>query len=98
MLVNLALCKNMVLYCHVCIAFLPNPPIAILELFMSQMSQLFMSQMANFPKTLLLVSLVKIQYARDNEGPYFCINQNKNIDDPYCNSNHLFKRININLK
>ena len=26
------LCKNMVLHRHVCIVFLPNPPIAILEL------------------------------------------------------------------
>jgi hypothetical protein len=24
----------------------------------------------NFPKTLLMVSWVKIQYARDGEGPY----------------------------
>ena len=35
-----------------------------------------------------LVRWVKIQYARDDEGPYFCINQNKNIDnDLYCSSN-----------
>ena len=33
---------------------------------------------------------VKIQYARDDEGPHFCINQNKNIDnDLYCSSNEL---------
>ena len=29
-----------------------------------------------------------MQYARDYEGPYFCINQNKNINsDLYCSSN-----------
>ena len=44
--------------------------------------------MAKFPKTLLLVSSVKIQYVRDDEGPHSCINQNKNIDnDLYCSSN-----------
>ena len=44
--------------------------------------------MAKFPKTLLLVSSVKIQYARDDEGPHSCINHNKNIDnDLYCSSN-----------
>ena len=43
--------------------------------------------MANFPKTLL-VSWVKIQCARDDEGPYSSIRQNKNIDnDFYCSSN-----------
>ena len=31
---------------------------------------------------------MKIQYARDDEGPHSCINQNKNIDnDLYCSSN-----------
>ena len=34
-----------------------------------------------------------MQYARDDEGPSFCINQNNNIDDDlYCSSefpNHL---------
>ena len=41
---------------------------------------------SNFPKTSLLVSSVKIQYARDDEEPHFCIN--KNIDnDLYCSSN-----------
>ena len=40
------------------------------------------------PKTLLLVSYVNIQYARDDEESYFCINQNKHIgDDLCCNSN-----------
>ena len=30
----------------------------------------------------------RIQQARDDEGPHFCINQNKNIDnDLYCNYN-----------
>ena len=44
--------------------------------------------MAKFPKTLLLVRYVKIQYARDDEGPHSRINQNKNIDnDLYCSSN-----------
>ena len=44
--------------------------------------------MAKFPKTLLLVGSVKIQYARNDEGPHSCINQNKNIDnDLYCSSN-----------
>ena len=45
--------------------------------------------MAKFLKTLIvLVSYVKIQYARDDEGPHSCINQNKNIDnDLYCSSN-----------
>ena len=44
--------------------------------------------MAKIPKTLLLVSWARIQKARDDDGPYFCINQNKNIDnDLHCNSN-----------
>jgi hypothetical protein len=30
---------------------------------------LFESRIGDFPKTLLLVSLVKIQYTRDGEGP-----------------------------
>ena len=46
---------------HVCIMFLPNPPIAILEL-----------------RNCL----------SHDEGPHFCIHQNKNIDaDLHCNSN-----------
>ena len=53
-----------------------------------------MSRMAKFPKTLLLVSQVKIQYARDDEGPHSCINQNKNIDnDLYCSSNESPKNL-----
>ena len=45
----------------VCIMFLPNPPIAILELH---------------------------NCLSHDEGPHFCIHQNKNIDDDlYCNSN-----------
>ena len=32
-------------------------------------SLLFESQIGDFPKTLLLVSWVKIQYTRDGEGP-----------------------------
>ena len=75
------------LYRHVCIVFWPNPPIAILE-------SPYCLSYANIPKTLLLVSWARILQARDDEGPYFCINQNKNIDDLYCNSNefpnHLF--------
>ena len=44
--------------------------------------------MDNFPKTLLLVySWVKIQYARDDEGPYFCKNLNNIDNDLYCSSN-----------
>ena len=44
--------------------------------------------MANFPKTFLLASYARIQYARDDEGPYFRIKQNNNIDnDLYCSSN-----------
>ena len=46
--------------------------------------------MANFPKTLLLV---KIQYARDDEGPHSCINQNKNIDDLCCSSNEFLNNL-----
>ena len=31
---------------------------------------------------------MKIQYARDDEGPHSCINQSKNVDkDLYCSSN-----------
>jgi hypothetical protein len=46
------------------IVFFPNPPIAIYKFTL-----LFESWIGNFPKTLLLVSLVKIQYTRDGEGP-----------------------------
>ena len=74
------LCRNMVLYRHVFTVFLPNLQIAI--------PKYNRSWMANIPKTLLLVGWARIQLARDDEGPYFCINQNKNIDnDFYCNSN-----------
>jgi hypothetical protein len=34
-----------------------------------QFTLLFESLIGNFPKTLLLVSWAKIQYARDGEGP-----------------------------
>ena len=53
-----------------------------------------MLQTANFPKTLVLVSVAIIQYARDDEEPYFCINQNKNVEnnDLYSNSNMLATR------
>ena len=37
----------------------------------SFISLLFKLRMANFPKTLLLVSLARIQYARDDAGSYF---------------------------
>ena len=75
------LSKNRVLYRHVCIVFLPNPPIAILELP-------HCSSRAWLTKTLLLVSQARIQCARDDEGPYFCINQNNNINnDLHCSSN-----------
>ena len=53
----------MVLHRHVCIVFLPNPPIAILELHYC---------------------------TRDDEGPYFCINQNNNIDNDLCCSSNEF--------
>ena len=54
--------------------------------------------MAKFPKTLLLVSSVKIQYARDDEGPHSCINHNKNIDnDLYCSSNEFPSSINYDM-
>ena len=42
--------------------------------------------MANIPQTLLLVCWAKIQQTRDDEGHYFCINQNRNIDSD-CDSN-----------
>jgi hypothetical protein len=34
-----------------------------------QFTLLFESRIGNFPKTLLLVSWARIQYARDGEGP-----------------------------
>ena len=37
----------------------------------SRITQLFMLQMATFPKTLLLVSQSRIQYTHDNEGPHY---------------------------
>ena len=82
----------MVLHRHVCIVFWLNPPIVILKLFKSRM--------ANIPKTLLLVCWERIQQARDDEGPYFCINQNKNINnDLHCNfnefPNHLFYQLSL---
>jgi hypothetical protein len=54
---------NMVLHRHVCIVFLPNPPMQF------PVSLLFELRIGDFPKTLLLVSWVKIQYTRDGEGP-----------------------------
>ena len=39
-----------------------------------QFTLLFESRIGNFPKTLLLVSSTKIQYARDGEGPDLGIN------------------------
>jgi hypothetical protein len=52
----------MVIHRHVFV-FLPNPPIAISYLPYCS----FESRIGNFPKTLLLVSWAKIQYARDGE-------------------------------
>jgi hypothetical protein len=52
---------NLVLHRRMCIVPLPTPPI--------QFTLLFESRIGNFPKTLLLVSLAKIQYTRDGEGP-----------------------------
>ena len=50
-----------------------------------------MLQTANFPKTLVLVSVARIQCPHDDEEPYFCINQNKNMgnNDLFSNSNKL---------
>ena len=52
-------------------------------------------QILNDPKTLqLLDGWATMQLARIDEGPYFCINQNKNIDDNfYCNSNDFPKHL-----
>ena len=73
----------MVLHRHLCIVFLPNAPRGIFELpYCSSCGWLTVL------KRCYLVSWVKIQYARDDEGPYFCINENKNTDnDLYCSSN-----------
>ena len=49
---------------------------------------LLKSWMCNWTKPLLLAGWAKIQYARDDERPHFCINLNKNIDsEVYCNAN-----------
>jgi hypothetical protein len=49
---------------------------------------LLKSRMGNWTKPLLLAGWAKIQYARDDERPHFCINLNKNIDsEVYCNAN-----------
>jgi hypothetical protein len=54
----------MILHRHVCIVFLSNPPIAI-----SNFAIVRVTDIGNFPKTLLLVSWAKIQYTRDGEEP-----------------------------
>ena len=52
----------------------------------SSIAQFFMSLLANFPKTV-------IQYARDDEEPYFCINQNKIIKRELTSIPHFFSRV-----
>ena len=56
----------MVVHRHVRVVFLPNPPTAIFNLYYPILLQ---SRIGKFPKTLLLVSCEKIQYARDGERP-----------------------------
>ena len=52
----------------------------------SYITLLFKSRMANFT-TQVAIGKTRIQYARDDEEPYFCINQNNNIDNElYCYS------------
>ena len=35
-----------------------------------------------------------MQYSHDDEGPYFCINQNKNIDNHlHCSSNEFLNHL-----
>jgi hypothetical protein len=53
---------------HVYIVFLPNPPIAI-----SSLPYFSSHGKSDFPKTLLLVSWAKIQYARDGEGSFVTV-------------------------
>ena len=67
------LVKHKVLHRHVCIVFLPSSPIAILEL-----PNCLSHEWLTFLK--LYYWLVRQEYnkhARDDKGPYFCINQNK---------------------
>ena len=80
--------RFMILHRHVCIVFLPNPPVAMLEL---------PNCLSHEWLTFLKYWLVRQEYnrARDDEGPHFCINQNKNIDNDFYSksnefSNHLF--------
>ena len=67
----------MVLRRHVCIVFLPNPPTTIPKL-PSRLSHVWLTFLK---RCNWLVRHARIQQARDDKGPYFCINQNKNIDD-----------------
>ena len=60
--VGQSLCENKVLHRHVCIVFLPNPPIAILEL-----PNCLSHEWLTFLKRCYFVA----------EGPHFCINQKK---------------------
>jgi protease II len=49
---------------------------------------LLKSWMSNWAKPLIFARWAKIQYARDDERPHFCINLNKNTDsEVYCNAN-----------
>ena len=76
--------KNMVLHRHVCIVFLPNPPIGILKLpYCSSRGWL------NFLKRCYwLVRGKDNAHVMTKDLMHSCINQNKNIDnDLYCSSN-----------
>ena len=56
-----------------CVRLYKQPAIISVELFVHRV-----------PKTLLLIDSTKIQYARDGEGPHFCIKQNKNMHSELC--------------
>ena len=71
----------MVLHHHMCIVFLPNTPLGILELpYCSSCRWL------TFLKHCFW--LVMEKNACDDKGPHLWINQNRNIDNNlYCSSN-----------
>ena len=75
----------MVLHRHVCIVFLLNPPIAILELA----NCLNRERLTFLKRCYWLVGQEYNKHVpRDDEGSHFCIIQSKDIDnDLYCNSN-----------
>ena len=82
--VGQGLCKNKVLHRHLYIVFLPNQPIAILEL-----PKFSSHEWLTLPKRCYwFVRQEYNRYVRDDEGPHFSRNQNKNIEnDLHCNSN-----------